>query len=62
VSNNHELSLFTFYELSHVVQSEFKHDGLGSLLGLSSGVSNLGFSFLLESNLLVLLGLWAVLG
>lgn len=62
MSNNHELGLFTFDELSYVVKTEFKHNGLGSLLGLDSGVSNLGLSFLLESNLLVLLGLWAVLG
>ena len=62
MSNNHELGLLAFDEFGYVVKSEFKHNGLGSLLGLDSGVSNLGLGFLLESDLLVLLGLWAVLG
>ena len=61
VSNNYELCLLIFNQLSNVVETEFKHNWLGALFGLIFRSSDLGLSFLLESGLLVLLGLWGVL-
>lgn len=59
VSHNNELGFTFFDEGGNVVQTELDHNGLGSLLGVST--TDLGLSFLLESGLLFLLGLGLVL-
>lgn len=61
VSNNNELCFLVFDQLGNVVQTEFKHNGLGASLGFVLSISDLGLSFLLESGFLVLLGLGGVL-
>lgn len=59
VSHNNELGLTFLNEGGNVVKSELDNNGLGSLLGIST--TGLGFSLLLESDLLVLLSLGLVL-
>ena len=59
VSHHDELCLTLFNELGNVVQTELENNWLGGLLSIST--TGLGFSFLLKSGLLFLLGLWLVL-
>jgi len=56
VGDHNELSLAFFNECGHMVETELQVDGLG---GLGSAT---GLGFLLESGLLLLTGLWRVLG
>lgn len=58
VGNNDELGLTFFNEGSHVVKTELENVWLGALLNITTSL--LVFSFLLESGLLFLLGLWLV--
>lgn len=58
VGNNDELGLTFFNEGSNVVKTELEHVWLGTLLNITTSL--LVFSFLLESGLLFLLGLWLV--
>jgi len=55
VSHNNELGLALLNELGHVVQTELDNNWLGSLLGIS--ITDLSLSLLLESGLLLLVGL-----
>lgn len=58
VSDDNELGLAFLNKGGHVVKTELEHVGLGSLLGITTGL--LGLSLLLESGLLLLLGLGLV--
>lgn len=55
VSHNNELSLTLLNELGHVVETELDNNWLSSLLGIS--ITDLSLSLLLESGLLLLVGL-----
>lgn len=59
VSDDNELCLAFFDEGGHVVETELEDVWLSTLLGITTSL--LGFSFLLKSGLLFLLGLWLVL-
>lgn len=58
VSDNDELGLALLNESGNVVKTELEHVWLSTLLGVTAGL--LGLSFLLESGLLILSGLWLV--
>lgn len=58
VSDDNELCLAFFDESGNVVKTELEYVWLGTLLGITTSL--LGFSFLLKSGLLFLLGLWLV--
>lgn len=58
VGHNDELGLAGLDEVGNVVKTEFENNRLGSLLGLSTSL--LGFSFSLESGLLLFLCLGLV--
>ena len=55
VSHNNELGLALLNELGNVVETELDNNWLGSLLGIS--ITDLSLSLLLESGLLLLVGL-----
>ena len=58
MGHNDELGLAGLDEVGNVVKTEFENNRLGSLLGLSTSL--LGFSFSLESGLLLFLCLGLV--
>lgn len=58
MGHNDELGLAGLNEVCYVVKTEFEDNRLGCLLGSSASI--LGFSFSLESGLLLFLGLGLV--